>query len=109
LADVGIESHESRVQAAVLDQECRQAAHLRIHQYSHATLGETADLGDRERERVGRERHRLGVKVAARKHLTLLDEQQRIVGNRIGLDGDRHGALTDQVQAGSHHLWLTAE
>ena len=40
-----------------------------VDEQRDAPLGQRADLGHREREIVGRERHRLGVEVAARQHL----------------------------------------
>ena len=64
-----LRDHEARVDAAVLDQERRQARQVRVDQQRDAPLGERADLGDREREVVGGEGHRLGVEVAAREHV----------------------------------------
>ena len=46
-------------------EEGRQARHAGVDQHRDAPLGDRADLGDRERHRVGGERHRLGVEVAA--------------------------------------------
>ena len=78
-----LRDHEAGVDAAVLDQERRQAGQRGVDQQRDAPLGERADLGDRERERVGGERHRLGVEVAAGEDLAVA-EHQRIVGHRVG-------------------------
>ena len=72
--------------AAVAHQEGRQARQAGVEQQRHAALGDGADLGDRQRDDVGREGHRLGVEVAARDHLAGVGEDQRVVGRRIGLD-----------------------
>ena len=46
-------------------EERRQARDAGVDQHRDAALGDRADLGDRDRHRVGGERHRLGVEVAA--------------------------------------------
>ena len=58
--------HEAAVQARVGGEERRQARHAGVDQHRDAPLGDRADLGDRDRHRVGGQRHRLGVEVAAR-------------------------------------------
>ena len=58
-------AHEAGVEAGILDQERRQRAELGVDQKCHATLGKRADLGDRDRQRIGGEGDRLGVEVAA--------------------------------------------
>ena len=60
-----LRDHEAGVDAAILDQERRQAGEVGIHQQRDAALRQRADLGDREREVVGGEGDRLGVEVAA--------------------------------------------
>jgi hypothetical protein len=72
-------------------------------------LRQAADLRQRERQRVGGEGHGLGVKVSARQHVALFDEQQRIVGDGIGLEAEGDAAIANQVQARAHHLRLAAE
>ena len=62
-------------------QERRQAGERRIDQHRDPPLGERADLAERERDDVGGEGDRLGVKVAARQRLVVLGEDQRIVGD----------------------------
>ena len=57
--------------------------HAGVDQHRDAPLGDRADLGDRERQRVGGERHRLGVEVAARtmRLAAVVGEDQRVVGD----------------------------
>ena len=62
---------------------------LGVGEQRHAPLGEVADLGQRHRDPVGRERHRLGVEVAAGEDLALLREHQRVVGDAVGLALER--------------------
>ena len=61
-----LREHEAGVQARLGRQERRQAGQRGIDQHRDAPLRQRADLADRERQRVGGERHRLGVEVAAR-------------------------------------------
>ena len=81
-----LRDHEAGVHAAVLDQERRQAGQVGVHQQRDAPLGQRADLGDREREVVRRERDRLGVEVAAGEDLVGVREHQRIVRHRVRFD-----------------------
>ena len=71
--------------------------------------GDGTDLGERERDLVGRERHRLGVEVAARENAGIGAEHERVVGDRIGLDGERSRGLTEQIDARAGDLRLAAE
>jgi len=64
----------------MLHEERRQPGKRRIDEERDAPLGEGADLGDGYRERVGGERDRLAVEVAARQDLVADD--QRVVGDR---------------------------
>ena len=68
-----------------------------------------ADLGDRQRHRVGREGHRLGVEVAAGQRLAGVGEDQRVVGDGVGLAHQHGGGMAHQVEAGAHHLRLAAQ
>ena len=56
-----------------------------------------ADLAQRHRQHVGGEGDRLGVEIAARQRSSLA-EQQRIVGDRIGLDLERARRIAHQVE-----------
>ena len=68
-------------------QEGRQAAHLRVDQHGGAPLGDRADLAQRHRDHVRGEGHRLGVEIAAGDGAVLVRKDERIVGDRVGLDG----------------------
>ncbi len=81
-----------------------QAAHLGIDQNGDPPLRQAADLRNRERQRIGRERHGLGMEISAREHVALLDEQQRIVGDGIGLDAE---ACTLQLRMRSRQAPIT--
>ena len=132
LAEVGMESTLQGAAMRLVLRNQRRSGHLRDHEAgierrcsrtrkagrplifgSTSTAMRRSDRlpisADGERQRVGREGHRLGVKVAAGEHVALLDEQQRIVGDGIGLDAQRRGAVADQIEAGAHHLRLAAE
>ena len=63
-----VRDHEAAVQPGVGGQERRQPRHAGVDQHRDAALGDRADLGDREGHRVGGQRDRLGVEVAARDH-----------------------------------------
>ena len=69
-----VRDHEARVDAAVPDEERRQARQRGVDEQRDAPLRQRADLGDREREIVGGEGHRLGVEVAAGEHFTGIAE-----------------------------------
>ena len=72
--------------AAIAHQERRQARQAGVEQQRDAALGDGADLGDRQRQDVGREGHRLGVEVAAGDHVAGVGEHQRVVRHGVGLD-----------------------
>ena len=56
--------HEARVDAALLHQKRRQTGEIGVHHERDPTLGQRADLRDREREIIGGERDGLGVEIA---------------------------------------------
>ena len=62
-------------------------------------LGERADLAEGERDHVGGEGDRFGMKVAARQRLVVLGEDERIVGDAVGFVGERRGGLAQEVEA----------
>jgi hypothetical protein len=62
-----------------------------------------------QRHRVGRQRHRLGVEVAAGDHRPIVGKDQRVVGHRIGLAHQHQRGMAQLVQAGAHHLRLAAQ
>ena len=59
--------------------------------------------------RVGRQRHRLGVEVAAGDHRAVFGEHQRVVGHRVGLAHQHQRGVAQLVQAGAHDLRLAAQ
>ncbi len=81
----------------------------RIDKKRDPALGERTDLADRKRDGVGREGDRLPMKVAAGKRFAAVGEDQRIVGNRVGLGGERGGRVAQEIEAGAHHLRLAAQ
>ena len=70
---------------------------------------ERADLADGQRDHVGGKSHRLGVEIAARKRRVVLGEDQRIVGDAVGLGLQRVGRLAQHVERRAHHLRLAAQ
>jgi hypothetical protein len=98
-----LRDHESGIHAAVLDQECGQAAHLGVDQYGHSALRQAADFRNRQRQSIGCEGHGLGVEIAAGEHVARLDEQQRVVRDRVGLDP----SVTLQWRIRSRHAPMT--
>ncbi len=93
----------------MLDQERRQSRQRGIDQERDAALGQRADLGDREGQHVGGERHRLAMEIAARQHLVGVGEDQRVVGHAIGLDFEHRRREAEMVEAGAHDLGLAAQ
>ena len=90
-------------------QERRQAGERRIDQHGDPPLGQRADLAERDGDHVGGERDRLGVEVAAGERLVGLGEDQRVVGDAVGLDLERLGRVAEQVEDRAHHLGLAAQ
>jgi len=104
-------NHEPRVQARLGHQKRRQARQRRIDQQRDAPLCQSTDLGEHQRERVGRERDGFRVEIAAGQHgpASALIEQQRIVRHRVRFDREDAGGVAQLIEAGPHHLWLAAQ
>ena len=58
---------------------------------------------------VGGEGDRLGVEIAARDDFVAAGEEDRVVGDRIGLDLERARGVGEEVERGAHDLRLAAE
>ena len=107
-----VRNHETRVDAALLDEKRRQAREISVHQQRDPAFGKRADLRDRERKIVGSEGDRLGVKVAAGKYrdvFIFVDKDERIVRHRIRLDEQHRRRVAHLVETRAHHLRLTAQ
>ena len=105
--DVG--DHEAAVQARVGVRNGGRRDTPESISIAMRPLGDRADLGDRVGHRVGGERHRLGVEVAAADHHPVFGEHQRVVGHRIGLAQQHERGMAQLVQAGAHDLRLAAQ
>ena len=101
--------HESGVKPRLGREERRQPGERWIDQKRDPPLGERADFADRERNHVGGEGDRLGVKVAARQRFVGIGEDERIVGNGIRFRNQRRRGLAQKIEAGPHHLRLAAQ
>ena len=101
--------HHARVDPGLGRQEGRQARQGGIGQERDAPLGDGADLGQRQSDPLGRERHGLGVEVAARQDLAGVGEDEGVVGDAVGLALEHGTRLEEQVETGAHHLRLAAE
>jgi hypothetical protein len=104
-----LRDHEAGVNAALADQKRRQPREIRVHQERGAPLGQRADLGDRERQAIRRERDRLAVEISASEHLARFRKHQRIVRYGIGLGEQHIRGAAHLVEAGAHDLWLAAQ
>jgi hypothetical protein len=104
-----LRDHEARVQPRPWRQEGRQARQGRIDQHGNAPLGQRPDLANRQGHGVGREGDRLGVEVAAGQRLAGIGEDQRIVGDAIGLGLQRRRRLAQQIERRAHDLRLAAQ
>ena len=71
-------------------------------------LGDRTDFGNRQRALIGGEGYRFGVEVTAGQNRAIFDHDDRIVGDRVGLDLEGLPHLAQLVDAGTHHLRLTA-
>jgi hypothetical protein len=85
----------------------RAERYLGVDQYGDAPLGDRADLGDRQRQLIGREGDRLGVKITARQHFALTRKHQRIVGHGVGF-AQRVSPAVRIDRDTPHHLRLAA-
>ena len=104
-----LRDHQARIDARILRQEGGQAAHLWIDENADPPLGNRADFAQRHRDRVGGEGDRLGMEIAARNRGVFIGEDDRIVGDRGGFDGQRARGILQQVERRAHHLRLAAE
>ena len=102
-----LSDHEAGIDAAILDQEGRQAAHLGIDQNRQPALGDGADFAQGDRHDVGRKGDRLGVEVSPGQGVVA--EQQGIVAHGIGFDLKGPRDIAKQIEDGAHHLRLAAE
>jgi hypothetical protein len=95
------------------DEERRQARDAGVDEHRDAALGDRADLGDRDRHRVGGERDRLRVEVAARHDRAFLavgaDEDERVVGDRVRFAHEHERGMAQLVEAGADDLRLAAQ
>ena len=79
-----LHDHVAARGAGIVGQERGQAAvEARRQQPERPPLGDRAEIGEREAERVERDRQRLAVEVAGRDHLGRVVEHQRVVGDRV--------------------------
>ena len=60
-------------------------------------------------DHVGGEGHRLGVEIAAGQGLAGVCEDQRVVGDPVGLVAECRRGLTQDIEGGAHHLGLAAQ
>ncbi len=105
-----LRDHEARVEAAVAGEKRGQpVGEARVDEPLDPPLGDARELGDRQRERVERERERLAVEVPVRDELLVVDEHERVVGRRVQLDRDRPFDVVEQVAARAVHLRRAAQ
>jgi hypothetical protein len=103
-----LRNHETRVQARLVHQADGKAAGAG-EQLIRSSLRDAAELGDRDREEVQRERQRLAVEVARRQDLALFGEDQRVVGYRVDLAFDHPPRVFEDVRGSTVHLRHTPE
>ena len=109
-----LRQHEAGVEARLRRQEGRQLAQRGIGEQRDPAFRERADLGQRERDLIGGERHRLAMEIAARKDRAGFagcrgGEHQRIVRDAVRLAPEHQGGAVQQLQAGAHDLRLAAQ
>ena len=104
-----LRDHETGVQPPLFHQKRRQLRQVRVDQQRDPPLRKRPDLGDGQRQIVGGQGHRLGVKVAARDDFIVLGENDRVVRNGVRLDGQHPCGLANLRQARPHHLRLAAQ
>ena len=68
-----------------------------IDETLHATLADGAERSERYRQKVGRERNGLAVKISARDHVAAVDEDHRIIGSAIDLGLHDAGDIAERV------------
>ena len=102
--------HEARVEPAVGREERREAVReRRVVEPLDPTLGDVRELGDRDRERVERERHRLAVEVPVGDELVASPRGRAGCRWRVQLDRDRRVRVVEQVAARAVHLRRAAQ
>ena len=82
---------------------------MRVDQPVDGPFDDVGDLGQRDAEKVRRERQRLAVEVAAGDHLALVGEHQRVVGGGVDLDGHDLFDVGERVHHGAVDLRDAAE
>src|SRR5690349_23889695 len=102
-----LRQHETGIHAAMLDEKRRQPGKRRIDEQRHSPLRERADLGDGNRQRIGRERNWLAVKVTPGEDLVADDE--RVIGDSARLALENSGCVAQLLEAGAHYLRLAAQ
>ena len=81
----------------------------RIDHQGHPALRNRADLCHGERDLIGGKAHIFGVEVTARNNPTSLDQHQRVIGHRVGLNLQRARGHAQHVERRAHHLRLAAD
>ena len=104
-----VRNHEAGIDAAVFHQKRWQAGQCGIDQQGDAPLGQRADFSNGQRQIVRRKRHRLGVEIAARQHLTRVRKNQRVVRHAVGFIEQHTGCVANLVETRTHHLRLAAQ
>ena len=105
-----LRDHEARIDPAVVDQEGRQAAHLGIDQHRRCGAREIEPTSHRAMAMMSAAKATgWAWKLPPEMASSLVREQDRIVGHRIGLDLERARGVGEQVERGAHHLRLAAE
>ena len=75
-----------------------QAAHLGVDEDADAAFGDRPDFAQGDGDGVGGEGNRLGVEIAARDGAVLIGENDRVVGDGAGLDGQGARGILQQVE-----------
>src|SRR5262249_21479545 len=76
----------------------------RVDQALDAALGDRAQIGYGDRGVIERQRDRLAMKIAARQDLTLVGEDERVVGGAVDLDLHYAARMFERVAHGAVHL-----
>ena len=104
-----LRNHETRIYAALLDQEWRQSRQVRIHHQRDTALGQRADFRDRDGEIVRSKRNGFGVEVATGQNFISIGEDERIVGDGIRFGEQHAGCMPHLVETRTHHLRLATQ